>query len=96
MVNFESWLLPWPNYFVLARALCYHPARPAKRVGQTELNSRVAFYQAPNIRFFRDHGVRGVFEEGNYRSYAGDMQAMKSYLLVKMVRVWLQLHYAQR
>ena len=49
VVDFHAWLMPWPNYFVLA----------------------------PNIRFFRDHGVKGIFEEGNYKSYGGDLEAMK-------------------
>jgi hypothetical protein len=56
VVDFHAWLMPWPNYFVLA----------------------------PNIRFFQRHGVKGIFEEGNYKSYGGDLEAMKSYLMTKL------------
>jgi hypothetical protein len=57
VVDFHAWLMPWPNYFVLA----------------------------PNIRFFKAHGVKGVFEEGNYKSYGGDLEAMKSYVMTKLL-----------
>ena len=40
---------------------------------------------APNIRFFVQHGVAGVFEEGNYKSYGGDLEAMKSYIICKLL-----------
>jgi hypothetical protein len=42
------------------------------------------FVLAPNIRFFQRHGVKGIFEEGNYKSYGGDLEAMKSYLMTKL------------
>ena len=37
MVNFQAYVQPFPNYYVLA----------------------------PNIRYYLDHGVRGMYEEGN-------------------------------
>ena len=35
----------------------------------------------PNIRFFRDHGVVGLFEEGSYQSPGGDMALLKDYVM---------------
>ena len=37
VVNFQAYVQPFPNYYVLA----------------------------PNIRYYLDHGVRGMYEEGN-------------------------------
>ncbi|MBI1849449.1 MAG: DUF4838 domain-containing protein [Planctomycetes bacterium] len=38
----------------------------------------------PNIRFFADHGVRGIFEEGNYsRGGGGEMNELKAYVLAR-------------
>ncbi|MFO0982995.1 MAG: DUF4838 domain-containing protein [Planctomycetota bacterium] len=38
----------------------------------------------PNIRFLADHGVRGLFEEGNYSSGGrGEMNELKAYLIAR-------------
>ena len=48
VVNFQAYVQPFPNYYVLA----------------------------PNIRYYLDHGVRGMYEEGNgERPYASSQQA---------------------
>ncbi len=39
----------------------------------------------PNLRFFRDHGVKGVFEQGNYTSKLGELEGLRSYLLAKLL-----------
>jgi hypothetical protein len=39
---------------------------------------------APNLRFFRDHGVEGVFEEGNYSAGGGgEFAELRAYVLAK-------------
>jgi len=40
---------------------------------------------AENIRFFKDNGVVGVFEEGTYNTPGGDMEELKNYLLGKVM-----------
>jgi hypothetical protein len=40
---------------------------------------------APNVRFFINNGVKGLFEEGNYNSAGGDMAEYKNYLLAKIM-----------
>ena len=37
----------------------------------------------PNIKFFVDHGVRGIFEEGCYNTLGGDMAELKAYVMAK-------------
>ena len=38
----------------------------------------------PNVRFFRDHGVVGMFEQGNYHG-GGEFGELRSYLLAKLL-----------
>jgi hypothetical protein len=38
---------------------------------------------APNIRYFVEHGVKGIFEEGAYESSHGDMAELAGYLMAK-------------
>ena len=37
----------------------------------------------PNLRFFRDHGVKGVFEEGTYATSGGDLVQLKDYVMAR-------------
>lgn len=37
----------------------------------------------PNIKFFVDHNVRGIFEEGNYQSPGGEFAELRAYVLAK-------------
>ena len=37
----------------------------------------------PNIRFFVDHGVRGIFEQGAYSSLGGEFAELKAWVLAK-------------
>ena len=39
----------------------------------------------PNIQYFAQHGVRGIFEEGSYGTPGGDMQALKAYVIGRML-----------
>lgn len=39
----------------------------------------------PNVRFFRDHGVVGLFEQGAYQSSGGEMSELKAWLLAQML-----------
>ncbi len=40
----------------------------------------------PNIEFFADHGVAGIFEEGNYApGGGGEMAELRAYLLAKLL-----------
>lgn len=47
------------------------------------LNLRVL---KPNIQFFADHGVKGIFEQGNYSAGGhGEMAPLRSYLMAKFL-----------
>ncbi len=39
----------------------------------------------PNIQFFVDHGVRGVFEQGAYQSYGSEMAELRGWVLAKLL-----------
>ncbi len=52
------------------------------------------FYLAPfpnfgvlrrNVRFFKDHNVIGLFEQGNYQSRSGELGELRAYLLAKLL-----------
>ena len=38
-----------------------------------------------NARFFADHHVKGLFEEGNYNSVSGEFGELRGYLLAKLL-----------
>ncbi|MBN1341395.1 MAG: DUF4838 domain-containing protein [Phycisphaerae bacterium] len=40
---------------------------------------------APNIRFFVEHGVKGIFEQGAYQSYGSEMAELKAWVLAKLL-----------
>jgi hypothetical protein len=40
---------------------------------------------SPNIQFFQRHGVSGVFEEGDDASAGGDMNALKNFVMARML-----------
>jgi hypothetical protein len=40
---------------------------------------------APNMKFFADHGVRGVFEQGSGEVAHSDLAPLKAYLLAKLL-----------
>ncbi len=40
---------------------------------------------APNVRFFVDHGVKGVFEQGAYQSPGGEFAELKAWMLAKLL-----------
>jgi hypothetical protein len=39
----------------------------------------------PNIRFFIDNGVKGIYEEANYFSRGGEMGELRTYLIAKLL-----------
>jgi hypothetical protein len=39
----------------------------------------------PNVRFFVDHGVKGVFEQGAYQSYGSEMAELRGWVLAKLL-----------
>ena len=44
----------------------------------------------PNTLFYLNHGVKGIFQEAAYQSYAGDLAPMKNYLMSKLL--WDPVH----
>jgi hypothetical protein len=40
---------------------------------------------APNVRFFVDHGVKGLFEQGNYQSHGGEFAELKAWVLAQLL-----------
>lgn len=43
------------------------------------------FVLGPNMRFFHDHHVRGVFEEGAYQSNGSEMEEMRAWVLAQLL-----------
>jgi len=39
----------------------------------------------PNIRFFVQHGVKGIFEQGAYQSHGAEMAELKAWMLAKLL-----------
>jgi len=39
----------------------------------------------PNVRFFVDNGVKGIFEQGAYQSYGAEMAELKAWVLAKLL-----------
>ncbi|MBN2310054.1 MAG: DUF4838 domain-containing protein [Candidatus Hydrogenedentes bacterium] len=39
----------------------------------------------PNIQFFRDHGVTGIYEEANYFSKGGELAELRTYVIAKLL-----------
>ncbi|NLC57966.1 MAG: DUF4838 domain-containing protein [Armatimonadetes bacterium] len=39
----------------------------------------------PNVRFFADHGVKGIFEQGAYNSPGAELAEMKAWVLAKLL-----------
>ncbi len=39
----------------------------------------------PNVRFFAEHNVRGVFEQGAYQSYGSEMAELRAWVLAKLL-----------
>jgi len=39
----------------------------------------------PNVKFFVDHGVKGVFEQGAYQSYGSEMAELRGWVLAKLL-----------
>ena len=39
----------------------------------------------PNIRFFADHGVKGIFEQGAYTSVGAEMAELRAWVLAKLL-----------
>lgn len=40
---------------------------------------------APNVRFFVDHGVKGIFKQGAYQSPGGEFAKLKAWMLAKLL-----------
>ncbi len=43
------------------------------------------FTLGPNLRFFQEHHVRGVFEEGGYESFGGEMVELRAWMLAQLL-----------
>jgi hypothetical protein len=43
------------------------------------------FVLGPNLRFFHDHGARGVFEQGAYQSTGSEMEELRAWLLAQLL-----------
>lgn len=40
---------------------------------------------APNVRFFAEHHVKGLFEQGTYNGIGGELGELRGYLLAKLI-----------
>lgn len=43
------------------------------------------FVLGPNVRFFHQHGVKGLFEQGAYQSHGGEMAEMRAWVLARLL-----------
>jgi Domain of unknown function (DUF4838) len=43
------------------------------------------FVLGPNLRFFQQHNVRGVFEEGAYQSHGSEMSELRAWVLAQLL-----------
>jgi hypothetical protein len=43
------------------------------------------FTLGPNLRYFQQHGVRGVFEQGAYQSYGSEMAELRAWVLAQLL-----------
>jgi hypothetical protein len=43
------------------------------------------FVLGPNVRFFHQHGVRGLFEQGAYQSHGAEMAEMRAWVLARLL-----------
>ena len=39
----------------------------------------------PNVKFFSDHNVKGIFEQGAYQSYGAEMAELRAWVLAKLL-----------
>lgn len=39
----------------------------------------------PNVKFFADHNVKGIFEQGAYQSYGSEMAELRAWVLAKLL-----------
>jgi hypothetical protein len=39
----------------------------------------------PNVKFFVDHGAKGIFEQGAYQSYGAEMAELRAWVLAKLL-----------
>ncbi len=39
----------------------------------------------PNVRFFAEHGAKGIFEQGAYQSYGAEFAELRAWLLAKLL-----------
>jgi hypothetical protein len=39
----------------------------------------------PNVRFFADHNVKGIFEQGAYTTYGAEMAELRAWVLAKLL-----------
>lgn len=43
------------------------------------------FTLGPNVRFFHEHGVRGLFEQGAYQGYGAEMSELRAWVLAQLL-----------
>ncbi|HOW64347.1 MAG TPA: DUF4838 domain-containing protein [Candidatus Paceibacterota bacterium] len=43
------------------------------------------FVLGPNVRFFRDHHVKGLFEQGAYQSHGSEMAELRAWVLARLL-----------
>ncbi|MCC6729124.1 MAG: DUF4838 domain-containing protein [Chthonomonadales bacterium] len=43
------------------------------------------FALGPNVRFFQEHGVKGLFEQGAYQSFGSEMSELRAWLLAQLL-----------
>lgn len=43
------------------------------------------FVLGPNLRFFQQHHVRGMFEQGAYQSYGSEMSELRSWVIARLL-----------
>jgi hypothetical protein len=89
VVDFSNTVMPWPNYFVVSACVARVLNMPAYAItlgaGPPSFTLSLRVQMGPNIRFLLENHVRGIFEEGDYWSAGGELQELKSWLLLQLL-----------
>jgi hypothetical protein len=88
VVDFGSFLQTFPNYDVPPQNAAVMSCLTEIHLWLVTLEFRfVLQVLGPNIRFFADHGVRGVFEEGPgvHVGDGTDLEELKDYVMAEML-----------
>jgi hypothetical protein len=89
-VNFQAYVQPFPNYYVLGPNIRYYLAHGVRSVFPSFsaiFNRKMQKMPLFSCILIRNEGktVRGMYEEGNGHGPGSDLDAMKAYLMAQIM-----------